>query len=582
MKVRIPIGFSARFMRFKPFAMAQPTGIPSGMHIEDIHGALHARRWTYPPHAEPPPREFVGGLSTVSDPGSLLPNPPWPRLKITWRRSDGSMAGSTFMNAPDLSVIMLRNSVMGGVFFRGVGLDPENQPITGNLTFQDYYPFSGVGGSGTAQQFTRTWTETTTETWMHQGTEFANQTIATHTQVCTLSGTNTTDLLTSPRWRVAWLGDDNRLWWSVGEIFARVVAVNHSIAEETHRQWIIGADGTRRMLYTGMPTTVTRSTSGQSVIVLDSKTKKTIMKFPINPMYAFLDTWRWTGVSFTRTQQEFNDRLSDFTPVAYSAGINYLQSQQTSLASGPAAERITSSQYASATMPISMGVAWPTEIPSPVYPVASYFRVEDRDGIRRETERTGAPAFPLPIPALIDNPAWMYSGTHFGNTPAYVEAELENILGPLGLAGGTLYPNEESIDFNVPRGQTPITPTLVGATTVAAAGFNSRPGASARTLTSQDGAEVTADLRVDATDTDDATKASLRWIADQHPTYPEGVYGGRFSISARSGNHPYGARGECRWTPPRGWYGTTYATYRICDGYDFSNPITLTLVSEQT
>jgi hypothetical protein len=109
---------------------------------------------------------------------------------------------------------------------------------------------------------------------------------------------------------------------------------------------------------------------------------------------------------------------------------------------------------------------------------------------------------------------------------------------------------------------------------VEAAGFNTKPTGQTQTYTSINGQPVP--MTLSGSDSDSSKAMFIIETLPMYPDFPVSNDETLLSQVALPNNH---YSNQVTWYPPQGWHGTTNFTYRVFDGFSFSDPIVVTLIA---
>ena len=600
MRARILGKMYLRWSKLAPLPWSL-SNMPQGRALEAVHtgpGGFLPGQWNYPNPAQGftgPPRTYTSYAPLTENatpaiylhclknnvdvgPRTNLPINRWATFGGYFIRNSTGFYGPTTLNrsSPRFSTIGTNQSIGGAGFF-GSTSDVD-----------DPSPFSTSGAS-----HFRRFTITMTDRWTDGSTIRENVTTERHYQFLR-------EVSTAPyiAWNIRWMVQDG-LEHSIGEATQKYIVVRHFVIATQTRQYAIGAAGIKRSLLSGesssgwrfainedinkkpwrfdsaqypnisypgfapqsLPNFLvdTETAQGEQLATLISVglngtfdsivgstvaaklswlqrvTNRHLLKYTINPSYQTFNP-RWIGFDNPAPRNYFTHP----SPVDYKLGDEDTFAQFLD-------NRITHQPMLNAS---SLAISEDCAIPNPVKSITTK---TDTWEIEHDVQRirTWTSALPITIAPLGNQHTWRIAESTFDGQAVEYLATVINWLGPRGLAGGN------------PANTATQTP-------VEGAGFNSAPSGQSQTVTSVNGQFVAIVLNGGDSDSDKAY-----FIVDELPQY-SGVAVPNYNPTIFQANS-YSK--NVTWSPPQGWRGTTTFTYRIFDGFSFSQPIVVTLVA---
>ncbi len=443
----------------------------------------------------------------------------------------------------------------------------------------------------------RHWTVTRTSTWRHAGTDYVN----TETELNYQFVVPYADTEVVKRFELLYFNASNTATGVYVESTVRHATIGHVKVCTVSRQWTIGGDGMRRTMLSGETTSQTRyqvntngpwnwgrpsdgGTTGDQpdeptvtitggtqglrdfLTALDAATGPTQTELlergcnfvvsyaaptatfqhhtkwhktvtPVSPNYVSKAN-RWTGPNATHPgpMHEYQDSNAT-TAGAVTAERTLLGTQPTE-----AVDFFLSNDY--------HGTNLRQTTPNPWRPIkAETINERIELTLKRHTETTAAAA--IAFYPVSSTPPWFLVAGQARVSGTLVDVNhsliLTDVLGPPGKSGGTWA-----------SGSAP-----VGATDTEGINYDHAPTTETASISTKAGVLVQRSLKPFVTDTDDSAKTALLFEVDALPTYPVTAWrdGEFFELTAD---------GILRWTPPRNWIGSTFITYRVHDGYNYS------------
>ena len=586
-----------------PFSLPN---MPAGKTLEDAFSGISQFQfgfqgiWNYPnphPNFPGPPKTYV----------SYSPQSGFPEIYLRVFDVNGNALG------PQTRLVTGRFSLAGGytlstiptLFYNPTDISP------GFFTYRDWQ-FRCEGTqlpalSGTidtdsptmvlgSQYFLRRWTITTTDRWTDGQIIWENVTTEKHYQFLR-TATFPPHIAFNLQWTTA-----DGLEHSIVEATRRTIVLRHFVMASQQRQYTVGASGMKRPLLqnessngwkfainedinqkawnfgqVSYPTIsynnfgprwlpdffsdvdsadseqlatlipvglhgTFNNLAGSSLAAQQSCLQRVVnrhlLRYQINPQYqAFTPRWVGYDIPAPTTYYTHPDTAIDYKLSNPNTIAQWLNDQLTEQPFHPG-------QFVA--LNDSTAVFAPTK---PITTKTTTFEVE------HDVTRTIAwnSSLPVSIAPLGNAHTWRIANSTLDGQPVQFAAVVSNWLGPIGYAGGT----------NPPAG-----------TMVEAAGFNTKPSGQAQTYTSINGQPVPMTLSGS-----DSDSSKAMFIIETLPMYPDFPVSNDETLLSQVAlpNNQYS--NQVTWYPPQGWHGTTNFTYRVFDGFSFSDPIVVTLIA---